>query len=78
MMPTPLIERRIRYSGILIAAGLIIQLISFIWVHPLAFMAFIVISCPLIAIGILVFLYSLVANRPSEANVNSEEESSVA
>lgn len=77
-MPKPLIERRIRYSGILIAAGLIIQLISFIWVHPLSFMAFIVISCPLVAIGILVFLYSLVANRPSEANVESRSESSLA
>lgn len=77
-MPKPLIERRIRYSGILIAAGLIIQLISFIWVHPLSFMAFIVISCPLVAIGILVFLHSLVANRPSEANVESRSESSLA
>lgn len=77
-MLKPLIERRIRYSGILIAAGLIIQLISFIWVQPLAFMAFIVISCPLIAIGILVFLYSLVASRPSGANVKSGAESSLA
>lgn len=78
MMPKPLIERRIRYSGTFIAAGLIIQLISFIWVQPLAFMAFLVISCPLVAIGILVFLYSLVANRPSEANVKSGSESSLA
>lgn len=77
-MPTPLIERRIRYSGILIAAGLIIQLISFIWVQPLAFMAFIVISCPLVAIGILLFLHSLVANRPAEANANSRSESNLA
>lgn len=77
-MPKPLIERRIRYSGILIAAGLIIQLISFIWVHPLSFMAFIVISCPLVAIGILIFLHSLVANRPSAANVESRSESSLA
>ena len=77
-MPTPLIERRIRYSGILIAAGLSIQLISFIWVQPLAFMAFIVISCPLVAIGILVFLFSLVANRPSEANAQRWSESNLA
>ena len=77
-MPTPLIERRIRYSGILIAAGLIIQLISFIWVQPLAFMAFIVISCPLVAIGILLFLHLLVANRPAEANANSRSESNLA
>jgi hypothetical protein len=77
-MPTPLIERRIRYSGILIAAGLIIQLISFIWVQPLAFMAFIVISSPLVGIGILLFLHSLIANRPSETNVESRSGSSLA
>lgn len=77
-MPKPLIERRIRYSGILIAAGLIIQLISFIWVHPLSFMVFIVISCPLVAIGILLFLHSLVANRPSAVNVDSRSESKLA
>lgn len=64
-MATPVIERRIRYAGILIAAGLITQLITFIWVHPLAFMAFILISCPLVAIGILLYLYSLVATQSS-------------
>ncbi len=36
-MAAPLIERRIRWAGILIAAGLIIQLITFLWVGPLAF-----------------------------------------
>ena len=65
-MAAPLIERRIRWAGILIAAGLIIQLITFIWIHPLAFMAFILISCPLVAIGILIYLYSLVATGSSD------------
>ncbi len=65
-MPAPTIERRIRWSGILIAVGLITQLITLIWVHPLAFMAFLMISCPLMAIGILLYLYSLVTT-PSSA-----------
>jgi predicted cobalt transporter CbtA len=60
-MAAPLIERRIRWAGILVAAGLILQLITFIWVHPLAFMAFLMISCPLVAIGIVVYLYALIA-----------------
>ncbi len=64
-MAAPLIESRIRWAGILIAAGLVIQLITFIWVHPLAFMAFILMSCPLVAIGILIYLYSLVATQSS-------------
>lgn len=71
-MAAPLIERRIRWAGILIAAGLIIQLISFIWVHPLAFMAFILISCPLVAIGILTYLYSLVTTQPSAPDAGKE------
>ena len=76
-MAPPLIERRIRYAGILIAAGLVIQLITFVWVHPLAFMAFILMSCPLVAIGILLYLYSLVANQSSEANTDSRSDSNL-
>ncbi len=45
-MPTPLIERRLRWSGFLVALGLIVQLATFIWIHPLAFIAFAVIACP--------------------------------
>ncbi|MGH9397552.1 MAG: hypothetical protein ACRD18_11965 [Terriglobia bacterium] len=76
-MATPVIERRIRYAGILIAAGLIIQLITFIWVHPLAFMAFILISCPLVAIGILIYLYSLVATQSSAVDGGNGPQSNV-
>lgn len=62
---TPLVERRLRWAGILIAVGLIIQLATFIWIHPLAFIAFAVISCPLVAAGVLLFLYSLVSHQAS-------------
>ena len=61
-MTPPLIERRIRWAGLLIACGLVIQMITLIFVHPLAFMAFLLISCPLVAIGILLFLYSIVSH----------------
>ena len=74
-MPAPTIERRIRYAGILIAAGLVIQLITFVWVHPLAFMAFILMSCPLVAIGILLFLYSLVATQSSDVDETNRSHS---
>ncbi len=60
----PVIEKRLRWAGLLIAIGLATQLISFIWVHPLAFIAFAGISCPLVVAGILLFLYSLVAVAP--------------
>jgi hypothetical protein len=67
-MATAGIERRIRCAGILIAAGLITQLITLIWVHPLAFMAFLLISCPLVAIGIVVYLYSLISLPSSQGH----------
>jgi hypothetical protein len=54
------IERRIRWSGILIVAGLIVQMMTLPWTHPLAFMCFLLIGCPLVAVGILFYLYSLV------------------
>jgi hypothetical protein len=60
-MMLPLIEHRIRWSGLLIACGLIIQMITLIWVHPLAFMAFLMIGCPLVGAGIFLFLYSIVS-----------------
>jgi predicted Abi (CAAX) family protease len=60
----PAIEKRLRWAGLLISVGLTTQLITFIWIHPLAFMAFAGISCPLVVAGILLFLYSLVAVAP--------------
>jgi hypothetical protein len=59
MTPT-LIERRIRWSGILIVVGLVVQMLSLLWTHPLAFMCFLLVGCPLVAAGILLYLYSLV------------------
>jgi hypothetical protein len=50
---------------LLIAAGLIVQLTTLIWIHPLAFIAFAMIACPLIAAGVLLFLYSLASHQPS-------------
>lgn len=56
------IERRIRLAGILIALGLLIQLLTLVWTHPLAFLAFLLIGMPLEVAGILLYLYSLVTN----------------
>jgi uncharacterized membrane protein YczE len=57
------IERRIRCSGILIVAGLIIQLLTFFWIHPLAFVCFLLVGCPLVGAGTALYLYSLVAHE---------------
>ena len=64
-MTPRLIERRIRWSGIWIVAGLVVQMLSLLWMHPLAFVCFLLVGCPLVGIGILFFLYSLVAHQPA-------------
>jgi len=60
-MQHPLIEHRLALAGLLIGFGLVIQVITFFWIHPLAFMAFILLACPLVALGIIIYLYSLVS-----------------
>lgn len=60
------IERRIRWSGLLIVLGLVVQMTTLLFTHPLAFMAFALIGCPLVAVGILFFLYSIVTHSSSE------------
>jgi len=63
------IERCIRWSGLIIALGLIIQTGTLFWTHPLSFMAFLLIGCPLVAAGLLLYLYSLVSHHPSNHEV---------
>jgi uncharacterized membrane protein YczE len=65
-MTTPRIERRIRWSGLLIGLGLAIQMLMLLWTHPLSFMVFLLVGCPLVGIGMLVYLYSLVSHIGDE------------
>ena len=66
------IEHRIRIAGLLIAAGLIIQLLTLTWSHPLAFIAFLVIGTPIVAAGALFYLYSLArGNWDTGTNTNT-------
>jgi hypothetical protein len=58
---TPL-EQRLGKAGLLIAAGLLVEVASSSVIHPLAFMAFLLVACPLIVAGMLLFLWSLVAS----------------
>ena len=53
------IEKRIRWSGILVGGGLLIQLVTMAWAHPLSFMAFLMVGVPMMLAGVLLFLYSL-------------------
>jgi plastocyanin len=62
------IERRIRWSGILLSAGLGILVVSLIWNHPLSFMGFLALGCPLIVAGALLYLFALVSKDGSRTN----------
>jgi hypothetical protein len=57
------IERRLPWAGGLIAAGLGVEVAVSTWVHPLAFMTFALVACPLVAGGMLLFLWSLISTR---------------
>jgi hypothetical protein len=61
MMATS-IERRIRWSAMLIVVGLIVQMLTLPWTHPLAFVCFLLVGCPLVVAGLLVYLYSLASH----------------
>ncbi len=66
MMSAISIEMRIRWAGVLIVLGLLLQMLTLMWTHPLAFMCFLMIGCPLVAAGMLLFLYSLVSHQTPE------------
>ena len=61
-------ERRLRISGTLIALGLLVEALSLMRVHPLAFLGFMFIGGGLLVIGIVIYLYSLVS-APSPPEV---------
>jgi hypothetical protein len=44
----------------LVICGLASEILSLFWVHPIAFMSFIVIGCGFLGLGILLFLWTLV------------------
>jgi hypothetical protein len=64
--------RLLRVSSALIILGLVVEIVSLVWYHPLSFVLFAFVGISLIGLGILVYLISLafVATRSTE-NRNS-------
>jgi hypothetical protein len=60
------IERRIRLAGSLLIAGLLVELVTLRWSHPTAFLFFLLLGGALMALGIAVYLFSLISaeNKP--------------
>ena len=61
MTRTSGIEGRLRLSGLLIVLGLLVEALSLIRVHPLAFLSFMFIGGALLIAGIIVYLTSIAA-----------------
>ena len=55
------LERRLRLSGLLLIAGLLVELVSLYWSHPTAFLLFLLLGGLLMAAGIALYLLSLVS-----------------
>jgi len=58
---TALMERRLRISGILIVLGLLVEALSLVRIHPLAFLGFMFVGGGFLIVGITIYLYSLVS-----------------
>ena len=55
------LEKRLRIAGLLVALGLLIQMLSLLPIHPLAFIVFVGIGAPIMLAGVIFFLLSLVS-----------------
>ncbi len=62
-MEAPVVETRIKWASLLIGAGLLVQLLALLRVHPLAFVAFLALGCPLVGAGIVLYLMSLLPGK---------------
>jgi len=61
MLSTSQFEKRMRFSGICLAVGLLTEALCLIWATPIAFIVFVAVGGLLIFIGLAVYLYSVVS-----------------
>jgi hypothetical protein len=60
MIPVdPKLKNRLKLSGSLIGAGLAIEAITMAWSHPTAFLAFLFVGGTLVALGSLLYLFTI-------------------
>lgn len=65
------IRRLLQISSGLVIVGLLLEIVSLLWFHPLSFVLFAFLAAVLIGLGILVFLVSLVfVAQPIATNRN--------
>lgn len=58
-------EKRVRFAGICLATGLLIEALCLLWATPIAFVVFVAIGGLLMFIGLVVYLYAAVSTPAS-------------
>ena len=61
MLSTSQSEKGMRFAGICLAIGLLIEALCLIWATPIAFIVFVAIGGLLILVGLVVYLHSQVS-----------------
>jgi hypothetical protein len=56
-----ILVRRLKLAGLLVSGGLLVEVGTLYWSHPMAFLAFLGLGGLLVCAGILLYLYSLVS-----------------
>jgi hypothetical protein len=54
------IQRLLQVSSALVNVGLLVEIVSLLWFHPLSFVLFAFVAGTLVALGVLTYLVSLV------------------
>ncbi len=57
------LQRRLQFAGSFLILALLIEAITVLWTRPVAFVVFVGLSGLLFAVGIILYLYSLVSFR---------------
>jgi fucose permease len=65
MTVTPVLSRRLKLAGILVALGLIIEALTMFWRHPTAFLVFLFLGALLVVAGVLLYLLTIATYAPS-------------
>jgi uncharacterized membrane protein YccC len=60
------LEQRLRIAGTLVLIGLLVELVTLYWAHPTAFLFFLLLGGSLMFLGMVLYLYSLVASNDSQ------------
>lgn len=61
----PAVAKRLRLAGLLIACGLVVELVTLDWSSPSSFLVFAIVGGTAIGLGILLFLLTIATLRPA-------------